>query len=294
MRVGVLYGGWSSERDISLVSGRNVADALKRRGYDVVLIDVQRDFPERVKEYNIDVAFIMLHGTPGEDGIIQGVLEFMQIPYTGSGVLASALAMDKVLSKKVFISSGIPTPDFIYPATEKLPSNWDFPVVVKPRAEGSSVGVSIVDSPDGLPYAIALASKYGEVFIEEYIDGMIATCGILGDEALPVLELVPVRRRFYDYKAKYTEGETEFIVPARLSHEVTQKTQKIALKAHQVLGCRHFSRVDMVIKDGKEPYVLEVNTVPGMTPLSDLPKEAEAAGISYDELVERILLMGIK
>ncbi|RKZ18700.1 D-alanine--D-alanine ligase, partial [bacterium] len=180
MRVGVLYGGWSSEREISLISGKNVADALKRRGYDVVLIDVQRDFPERVKEYHIDVAFVMLHGTPGEDGIIQGVLEFMQIPYTGSGVLASGLAMDKVLSKKVFISSGIPTPGYIYPATKKLPSNWDFPVVVKPRAEGSSVGVSIVDSPDELPNAIALASKYGEVFIEEYIDGMIATCGILG------------------------------------------------------------------------------------------------------------------
>ncbi len=289
MKIGVLYGGWSPEREISLISGKNVYEALIRKGYDAVLIDVKKDFFERIKKEKIDIAFNILHGTPGEDGIIQGVLEFLGIPYTGSKVDGAILSMDKIISKKIFISSGIPTPDFIYPVDEKNLKIEKFPVVVKPRSQGSSVGVSIADNYKELLNAIEVAKKYGEYFIEEYIEGMTATCGILGEEPLPILELVPKRRRFYDYTAKYTEGETEFICPARLTPEITDKVQKISLEVHKLLSLRHFSRIDLVIKDNKFPYVLEANSIPGMTPLSDLPKEAQVIGLSYDDVVEKIL-----
>lgn len=289
MRIAILYGGWSPEREISLISGRNVYEALKRKGYDAILIDVKEDFFDKIKEEKIDIAFNILHGTPGEDGIMQGVLEFLKIPYVGSGIEGAVLSMDKIASKKIFVASGIPTPDFIYPVDEKNIKIDKFPVVVKPRYQGSSVGVSIVDSYKDLKIAIEDAKKYGEYFIEEYIDGMIATCGILGDTPLPILELVPKRRRFYDYYAKYTEGETEFICPARLDDGTTKYIQDISLKVHKLLSLRHFSRVDLMIKNGKFPYVLEANSIPGMTPLSDLPKEAATFGIFYDDLVERIL-----
>jgi len=294
MRIGVLYGGWSPEREISLISGKNVYEALKKKGYDAILIDVQKDFVERIKKEKIDIAFNMIHGTPGEDGILQGVLEFLGIPYTGSGIQGAILSMDKIISKKIFLSSGIPTPDFIYPVDEENLEIERFPVVVKPRSQGSSVGVSIVDDYNSLKNALEEAKKYGEYFIEEYIDGMIATCGILGETPLPVLELVPRRRRFYDYIAKYTDGETEFICPARLDEKTTEEVQNIALKVHRLLSLRDFSRIDFVIKDNKYPYVLEANSIPGMTPLSDLPKEANVIGLSYDDVVERILRAGME
>jgi len=293
MKIGVLYGGLSSEREVSLNSGRNVAGALRRKGYQVVEIDVGLDICERLKSEKIDVAFVMLHGKPGEDGTVQGILEFLGIPYTGSAVLSSALAMDKIMSKRIFLSNNISTPGFLYPYSG-LPEDWKYPVVVKPRSEGSSVGTTIAENESELREGIKKAKKFGEFFVEEYIKGMIATCGILGDDALPVLELVPKRRKFYDYKAKYTEGETDFIIPARIKEETANRVKELALLSHRALGCRHFSRVDFVIKDNIEPYVLEVNTIPGMTELSDLPKEARAVGIEYDELVERILKMAVR
>lgn len=286
MRVGVLMGGWSSEREISLVSGRRVAGALRSKGYDVVEVDVQRDVVEKLTDLNIDIAFIMLHGKPGEDGIIQGLLEVMDIPYTGSDVLSSSLSMDKVMTKKVLNASGIPTPDYEYPVVKDNPS-LDYPYLIKPVSEGSSVGISIVRNEDDYKRALEEVDGYGDFFAEEYINGVEITVGILGDMALPTLELVP-KNEFYDYEAKYTEGMTEFIIPARLDAGIRERCKNIALETFRVLGCRDFGRVDFVVKEG-EAYVLEVNTIPGMTELSDLPAEAEEIGIGYEELVDRIL-----
>ncbi len=291
MRVGVLYGGWSSEREISLISGKKVASALKNRGYDVIQIDVAKDIAEVLSKAHLDIAFIMLHGKPGEDGTIQGILETLDIPYTGSGVLSSALAMNKVMTKKVLISSGIPTPEFQYPLN-KTPPSLRPSYLIKPVSEGSSVGISIVRGDDDYQLAIRKAEKYGEFFAEEYIRGKEITVGILGDKPLPTLELIP-KNEFYDYEAKYTKGLTEFIIPARLSEEMKKKSKEIALATHRTLGCRDFSRVDLMVH-GENAYVLEINTIPGMTELSDLPAEAKEIGIEYDELVTRILKLALK
>lgn len=291
MKVGVLYGGWSSEREISIISGKRVADALRKCGYDIIEIDVGRDIALKLSEEKIDIAFIMLHGKPGEDGTIQGLLETMNIPYTGSGVLASALSINKVLTKRILESSGIPTPEFIHPIRDNKP-DMDTPYLIKPVSEGSSVGISIVREKKTYRKAIEKAIEYGDFFIEKYIEGKEVTVGILGDIALPVLELVP-ENEFYDYEAKYTDGMTEFIIPARLSDEMTEKTQEIALEAHRILGCCDFSRVDFIVQN-EDVFVLEINTIPGMTELSDLPAEALEMGIDYNELVERILELAIR
>jgi len=290
VRIGVLYGGWSSEREISILSGKRVTAALKSRGYEVVEIDVDRDVPEVLSKGEIDIAFVMLHGKPGEDGTIQGLLETMDIPYTGSGVLASSLAINKIIAKKVFQFSGIPTPEFKYPVRDdEIP--LEFPYLIKPVAEGSSVGMTIVREKEQHEKAVSVACEYGDCFAEKYINGKEITIGILGDLALPILELVP-KKEFYDYEAKYTKGMTEFIIPARLDDEMTKRSKEMALKAHRTLGCCDFSRVDFVVDDNNA-YVLEVNTIPGMTDLSDVPAEAKAMGIEYDELVERILKLAL-
>jgi D-alanine-D-alanine ligase len=297
-RVGVLMGGWSSEREISLSSGRNVLAALQRLGIDAVGIDVGRDFPDRIRDARIDIAFIILHGKPGEDGTIQGFLELLGIPYTGSGVEASAIGIDKIVSKRLFEADGIPTPAWVaLQAADDLPARLalarerlGLPVIIKPRYEGSSVGMEIIRSPDRLePAARATLEKFGDLLIEKFIPGMIATVGILDEQPLPILELVPRRREFYDYKAKYTAGETEFILPARLAPAVAAEVQSLALKCHRTLNCRGFSRVDAVIEDNERPLFLEVNTLPGLTDISDLPAAAAHVGISFDQLVLRIL-----
>jgi len=300
-RIGVLMGGWSREREISLRSGQKVFESLKRQGFDVVAIDVGTDIPQVLREKEIEVAFIVLHGKLGEDGTIQGLLETMGIMYTGSGVLASALALDKLISKRIFLSDGIPTPSYIpllseddaNSAMNDAVKKLGLPLVVKPRAEGSSIGVEIIRSAEEiLTSVLRLREVFGDLLLEEYVPGVTATCGILGTgirtKALPVLELVPTRE-FYDYEAKYTKGATQFIIPARLAAEIYKSTQEIALSAHQALGGWGFSRVDMVISPDGKPYVLELNTMPGMTELSDLPAEAEADGMSYDELVLEML-----
>ena len=302
-RIGVLYGGWSSEREVSLRSGKNVYDALLRLGYkDVVLIDVKRSLAEDIKREGIEIALIMLHGSPGEDGTIQGMLEVLGIPYTGSGVVASAIGIDKFTTKHVLKSLGIPVPEsvFVYKGDEiddalrRVEDNIGYPAIVKPRKEGSSVGVEIVRDRDSLRKVVKKdLENYGDVLVEKYIDGKSVTVGILGTGkdafCVPSLELRVRGREFYDYVAKYTEGYTEFIIPAEIPRESEKQLKEYALLFYRTIGGRGFSRVDAVVdKDGRV-YVLEINTIPGMTNLSDLPKEAEKMGISYEEVVEYIL-----
>jgi D-alanine-D-alanine ligase len=288
--IGVLYGGWSSEREISLASGACVTKALRRLGFKVKAIDVDRKFMKKLR--GIDVAFIALHGQPGEDGTIQGMLDFLGIPYTGSGVLGSAVGMDKIISKRIFTALSIPTPEYYHGESvgvDEVLSNFDFPLVVKPRAEGSSVGVTIAETRKALEQAVKRARKYRDYFFEEYIPGMMATCGILNGVPLPVLEIAPKKRKFYDYKSKYTEGMTEYIVPARIPEKQYKKTQKLALAAHRAIGAHGFSRVDFVLDKNDNPYVLEVNTIPGLLSESNLPLEARAIGLGYDDLIFEIL-----
>ncbi|MDH4210835.1 MAG: D-alanine--D-alanine ligase [candidate division WOR-3 bacterium] len=290
MVIGVLYGGWSSEREISLGSGTCVIEALRKQGFKVKAIDVQRDFIKKLK--GIDVAFIALHGHPGEDGTIQGVLDFLGLPYTGSGVIGSAVGMDKITSKRLFEAVDIPTPAYYYNEQMNIDeaiAKLDFPIVVKPRAEGSSVGVTIVETTTEMEKAIRKARRYGSYFLEKYIPGMMATCGILSDVPLPILEIAPRKRKFYDYKAKYTKGMTEYVVPARIPEKRYKETQKYALAAHRAIGAHGFSRVDFVLDRNHNPYVLEVNTIPGLLSESNLPLEARAMGLGYDELIYEIL-----
>lgn len=300
----VLCGWISREREVSLRSGKKIYSALLRKGYDVTLIDPKMKGWEPVLRG--DIVFIALHGKPGEDGTIQGFLETFNVPYTGSGVLASSLAMNKLISKKMFIFSGIPTPDYL--SMDDFESIDDFisksmeyiglPAVVKPVSEGSSIGVSIVKDADSLaPVVKDTVNKFDRVFIEKYIEGREITIGIIELDgkpvALPILELVP-RNKFYDYEAKYTAGFTEFIIPARMDKEKYTLAQELALKAHKALGCAGFSRVDLITDSNDNPYVLEVNTIPGMTELSDLPAMAKAYGIDYDDLVEIMLQSALR
>lgn len=289
--IGVLYGGWSSEREISLKSGACVLESLKKQGFKTVGIDIDKDFFKKIRDF--DVAFIALHGKPGEDGTIQGILDFIDVPYTGSGVAGSSIGMDKILSKSIFIAAGLPTPDHYYEKEidiAKIIDQLGFPVVIKPRAEGSSVGMAIIHRRDKLAAAIKRISRhYPDLIFEKYIPGMMATCGILNEIPLPILEIAPRQCKYYDYKSKYTQGMTEYIIPARLPDDKYKKTQQIALTAHKATGCFGFSRIDFVFDAANEPYVLEVNTIPGLLQESNLPLEARANGLNYDALVYEIL-----
>ncbi len=300
-RVGVLMGGWSGEREISLLSGKMVYDALKKKGFDAVLVDVTKESVWSLNDLEIDAAFIALHGEGGEDGQIQAILDVMEIPYTGSGVLASALSLDKAYSKMVFLSNSIRTPEYCLvektetasAALEKVLGEIGVPLVLKPTREGSSIGVNLIRSEAAVSGSLeGLRTKFGRIIAEQLKDGMCATVGILGcgedTRALPILELVP-KREFYDYTAKYTDGMTEFVIPARLEEGVYRETQTLALEAHHILGCHGFSRVDMIIEGNEVPYVLEVNSIPGLMSLSDLPAEAKHEGIEYEDLVVEIL-----
>jgi D-alanine-D-alanine ligase len=300
--IGVLMGGMSGERPVSLRSGRGCLAALHSLGYTAVEIDAQRDASWRLEEAHVDVAFLALHGRYGEDGTIQGLLEVMGIPYTGSGVLASALGMNKVAAKKVVDASGLPTPDYceVTPsedaksAAARVAERLGFPVMLKPVQEGSSLGVSKCKTVDELETALqAGLTDFGTMFAEKFVTGTEITVGVIDRggrlEALPILELVP-KNEFYDYEAKYTEGMTEFILPARLAPDVYARAQEAAVAVFQAIGCRGYSRVDMMVDAAGQSWFVEVNTLPGMTELSDLPAQARAAGISYEELVETILL----
>jgi len=300
LTIAVLLGGQSSEREVSLRSGEGVLGALRRLGLTAVAVDPGPDLIAQLRDAGAAAVFNILHGGPGENGAVQGLLDTAGIPYTGSGVLASALSMNKPLTKRVLRASGLPTPDWIEfaaadldGAPHRLVAELGLPVVLKPFDEGSSVGVSILeDGADVAPEVESLVARYGRGFAERFLGGAEVTVGIIGHgdrlRALPVLELVP-RNRFYDYEAKYTKGMTDLICPARLSDDISRRVQDIALAVHRVIGCHGISRVDMHVDEDGRPWVHEINSVPGMTETSDVPAEALAAGLSYDVLVLEIL-----
>jgi len=326
--VGVLYGGLSNEREVSLRSGKNCYNALLRLGYkNTVLIDVSENLTEDLKENAVEIAFLCLHGKYGEDGTVQGLLELMKLPYTGSGVLSSALAMNKPLTKRVLSAQGLPFPTS-YVIEEHESDNFDQfiktlpapPVMVKPLNEGSSVGVFKIDEASELAGCVKdTLREFGGAIVEGFVSGQEITIGVLEEShvsasagigshshsngsavlahagtklvALPILELRPKSKAgFYDYEAKYTKGMTEFVLPAELSEARTAEAQELAKKTFRALNCSGYARVDMIAGHDGKLYILEVNTLPGMTDTSDLPAMAEVAGISYDQLVERILL----
>lgn len=292
-RIAVLMGGWSAEREVSLVSGAACADALEARGYAVTRIDLQRNLSAllaTIEANKPDVVFNALHGRWGEDGNIQGVLNVLGVPYTHSGLLASAVAMDKAMAKKLFEAEGIPCPPGEVVAIEKLRAGhmMDPPYVVKPNDEGSSVGVHLVQPGDNeLPLDDLPAGR--PVLVEKYIAGRELTVSVMGDRALAVTELRP-HQGFYDYTAKYTDGKTTHMCPAPISDEVARLAMDYAVTAHKALGCRGVSRADFryddTERDPGDLYMLEVNTQPGMTPLSLVPEQAAHAGISFEDLME--------
>ncbi len=297
-RVGVLMGGLSAEREVSLRTGAGVADALEERGHDVVRIPFgpdTRGVDQLVREAGIQVAFIALHGRGGEDGCIQGLLELLGIPYTGSSVLASALAMDKLKSKELFRLHNVPTAPY-YVATkeslgdlEEVHASFGFPVMVKPRGEGSSVGVSRADDLGELEVAIKGALAHDSLaLVERFVRGMEVHVGVLDGRSIGAIEVVP-KSGVYDYASKYTPGATEYICPPRLGSTRARGVMNLAERAARSLGCTGACRVDLLVTEGENEYVLEVNTLPGMTKTSLLPKIAASAGIEYGALCEAIL-----
>jgi D-alanine-D-alanine ligase len=294
-KVGVLLGGLSSEREVSLRTGEAVLAALRERGHDAIPIYVDHDVDVALRQEHIDVAFIALHGRMGEDGCIQGLLELLGIPYTGSDVMASALAMHKGKAKELFRLHNVPTPAYYTLTADDgadLPTvhgDFGFPCVVKPIREGSSVGVAICNSLDELAPAVEQALCFDdEVLVERFIVGKEVSVAILDDRALGAVEIAP-REGFYDYQNKYTKGATDYFVPPRLSPERYRGVLAQALRAHLALGCGGATRVDMMVSESGNELILEVNTVPGLTPTSLLPKIADAAGMSFGELCEAML-----
>jgi D-alanine-D-alanine ligase len=299
-KIGVLMGGLSSEREVSLASGTAVLKALADKGYDAVAIDIGRDAAEQVRKANIEIAFNALHGKFGEDGAIQGLLEIMGIPCTGSGILASAMGMNKIVSKTLFKSYGLQVGPFLVVsrgdqnALRTAEKEIGYPLVVKPSSEGSSVGVSLVHAAGELEPAAKLAFQYDpEILIERYVKGMEVQVGILGERALGAIEIVP-KDVFYSYKAKYEKGGSDHFFPARVPQDVYQRTLDAGLLAHRALGCRGYSRVDFIIGHDGVSYILEVNTLPGMTATSLLPEIAQGAGITFPSLVEEIVRLALE
>ena len=339
MKILVLMGGISAERDVSLVSGEAIVMALKSAGHQVMALDTAKAqkllpdkgkfLPEGIKEEppdvadlertgkqlaleaihsfdfsEVDLVFLALHGGQGEDGTIQALLDLTGKPYTGSGVLSSALAMDKVMSKKIFEREGILTPEWFliekselsesYLISEKIKTGFGFPCVVKPNDQGSTVGLTIVERNEDIQKAIEYAKKYSNyILVEKFISGRELTVGILGETALPVVEIIP-EHGIYDYECKYTHGKSNYVCPARISPERTKEIQTIGLKAFKALRCEDYARVDFRYGDGDRFYCLEVNTLPGMTATSLVPKAAKALGIDFPELVDRIAKMALQ
>ena len=304
-RVAVVMGGLSAEREVSLNTGAGVLAALLERSWDAVAIDWApgTSLAQLLEASRAHVVWNALHGTYGEDGAVQGLCACLQIPCTGSGILASALAMDKVMSKRIFESNGLPTPRWrllphdpgpgaspgASPGDAAALADWPLPYVVKPANEGSSVGVTIVDTPDQRDPALALARTFhGPVIVEEYIAGTEVFVGILNDRVLGSVEVRPATR-FYDYEAKYKRTDTQYLIPPELPARVIERTQDIALAAYRALGCTGHARPDLRISAAGEPFVLEVNTLPGLTKTSLLPKIARSVGIDYPTLCEHIL-----
>jgi D-alanine-D-alanine ligase len=306
LRVGVLMGGQSAEREVSLKSGQAVYRTLQQRGYDVVAIDVDAALVDRLRALKVEVAYLALHGPGGEDGVVQGLLESLGVPYTGSGVKASAIAMDKATAKTLLSAHGVPVPPGVvltvghsslvtrHPSrTVPIPPGLRYPVVVKPVAQGSTIGVSVVRRPAEWAPALRAAGRYGPaVLVETYIAGREITVSVLdgpaGLAALPPVEIV-APGGFYDFQAKYQKGRSTYLCPAPLPVRVSRHLQRLAVNAYRVIGCAGAARVDFRVRPDDHPSVLEVNTIPGMTEMSLLPMAAAQAGIDYGALTERIL-----
>ena len=295
-KIGVFMGGKSTEREISLRSGKAIYTALKDSGYDVVAIDTGSDICEALRREKIDIAFIALHGGHGENGAVQGMLEVLEIPYTGSGILASALAMDKEASKKIFLYHKIPVPSFEVLSREQgaksinsLHIGFSMPWVVKPATEGSSIGVNIVRDEGQVRSAVEKAFALSDrAIIEKYIEGREVHIGVLNNRVLGGVEVRP-SLEFYSYEAKYQPGLTEYILPPEINSTTYERAKETALSAHIALGCRGATRTDLRIDKDGDPHVLEVNTIPGMTETSLLPKVARLAGLDFPALIEEIL-----
>ncbi len=338
MKILVLMGGTSFERDVSLASGEAIVSALKKAGHKVIPVDTAKGkkflsssakfLPEGVKQKppdseslqsmkkkltlqaiesfdlkDVDVVFLALHGGQGEDGTIQGLLDMTGKPYTGSGMLASALAMNKAMAKKIFEYEGILTPKWLLLESENLSdiveiekeikNKLGFPCVVKPNDQGSTVGFSLVNGEKDIKKAFEKAEKFtNQILIEEYIRGRELTVGILGEEPLPVIEIIP-EHGIYDYECKYTQGKSSYVCPAKLSFEKTKEIQKIGLKAFKALGCQDYGRVDFRFSEDERCYCLEVNSLPGMTATSLVPKAAKVIGIDFPELVDKIATLAL-
>jgi D-alanine-D-alanine ligase len=305
MKIAVLKGGRSLERNVSLRSGARVEDALQRLGHEVVGIDVGADLVERLRAQRPDVAFVALHGRDGEDGTVQELLEIVGIPYTGSGVSACIRCADKVLAKHLMRDAGLPTPDFYAfnetafrelgaaQALGAIEERLAFPIVVKPASQGSALGIKFAETPDALPAALVSAFSYDrKVLLERHVDGRDLAVSIVDGEPLPVVEAVPHDEDFYDFAARYTIGRTTFACPAVLSDEETANVQALAREVWDLLGCRGFARVDLMRDDENgDVCVLEVNAVPGLTETSLLPMAADAAGMGFDDFVARVVAL---
>ncbi|HTV91282.1 MAG TPA: D-alanine--D-alanine ligase [Verrucomicrobiae bacterium] len=294
-RVAVVMGGSSAEREISIQTGSGVMRALQSLGYDVQSLDYDARFIDNIREVAPDVVFNALHGPGGEDGHVQALLDFLAIPYTGSGVEAAALAMDKHLTKKLLAAEGLPTAawdvfDLSGGTLPLLPGSLDLPLVIKPRFEGSAVGVVIVRTHEQWTSAMLAAAKtYSQIMAEEYLDGREFTVAILGEEALPVIEIIPNTDEFYTYEAKYAKGGSTHIVPAKIDEDLAARLQMIALSVHRLLGLRDYSRTDFIVTKEGRPQILEINTLPGLTATSLVPDACAAVGISYEALVDRLV-----
>jgi D-alanine-D-alanine ligase len=306
MRVAVLKGGRSLERGVSLRSGARVEEALDRLGHEVLALDVGADLARRLIDDRPEVGFIALHGPDGEDGTAQELLEILGIPYTGPGVMACTRCMDKVIAKHALRDAGVPTPDWFafndtafreLGAADTLPAieqRLGFPLVVKPARQGSALGVEFAADREGVPAALLAAFSYDDrVLLERYVDGRELAVSVLGEEALPIVEVIPHENDTYDFEARYEIGRTAFSCPAQLADEEADAVTATALEAYRALGCSGFSRVDLMLgADG--PQVLEVNAVPGLTDTSLLPQAAEAAGMQFEQLVERIVALALE
>lgn len=298
VRVALLMGGPSAEHDVSLATGRVISAALDRSRYEVSEIRIPKS-GEWTVPTDVDVAFIAMHGAYGEDGTVQQLLEDHGIPYTGSGVAASRLAMDKIRSSELFSGGGLLVPEFVGISLGKTlaSSPFGYPVVVKPSSSGSSVGVTIVRNEEQFPAAIAVAYAHGDhVMVQKYVQGIEVTCGVLDVEApvaLPPTQIIPRGSQFFDYGAKYTPGASEEVTPARLPEHMIRHIQETALAAHAILGCSHLSRTDMIVA-GENVYVLETNTIPGMTETSLFPQAAAVAGVPFPRLLNWLISAALK
>ncbi|HPF20938.1 MAG TPA: D-alanine--D-alanine ligase [Syntrophomonas sp.] len=305
-RILVLMGGMSEERDVSLRSGKAIWEALLALGYEAQALDFNRTAIRDIIDYKPDLVFIALHGKYGEDGTVQGLLESLQIPYTGSGVATSAICIDKVLSKRIFTSEGIPNaayqiinrPELDQPDVirEQLLTRIGLPLVVKAATQGSSIGTYIIKDEKEIITAIEKAFQYSrEVLVEAFIDGQELTVAVIGNNEPQVLPLIEITsaNSFYDYESKYTKGMCEHIIPARIGEDSAAKIVSISQQVYKLMGCQGFARIDFILDKQGQPFVLEVNTIPGMTEMSLVPDAARAAGIEFNELVEIIVNMAL-